>query len=135
MTFFNLITSSQALFPNIITLGVRASTHEFGGDTIQAIQMSSGHLRLNTSITKLLIFSPNPVPCGSLCLFGEWKLHPSNCSDQNLAITFDSPLSLMLHFNPSSSPVISTFKMCLDSNSFFFDHYSAPSHHCFLTEL
>ena len=40
MTSFNLNTSLKALSPNIVTLGVRASTYELDwglGDTVQSI--------------------------------------------------------------------------------------------------
>ena len=38
--YLTLITSLKALFPNIVTLRVRASTYGFGGNTIQFITNS-----------------------------------------------------------------------------------------------
>lgn len=37
MTSVALITTLKALSPNTVTLGARASTYEFGGNTIQSI--------------------------------------------------------------------------------------------------
>ena len=35
--YLTLIISLKSLFPDVVTLGVRASTHEFAGDTVQSL--------------------------------------------------------------------------------------------------
>ena len=43
MTSFNPNYLPKALSPNAITLAVRASTYEFGGDTIQSVAHTLSH--------------------------------------------------------------------------------------------
>ena len=58
MTSFNLNYLLKALSPDTVTLGVRVSTYEFEGDTVQFLAV----LILFLSQTEIIIFPPLEPP-------------------------------------------------------------------------